>query len=67
MPPRKIPELSPRIAKAYATRTSKTLQRDLVELERLELIKRTAKGVSANREIILAFLPWRKALAPETT
>jgi hypothetical protein len=49
------------LAKAYATKSSKTLQRDLVELEyALELIKRTPQGVLANREIILAFLPWRK-------
>jgi Fic family protein len=62
----KIPELSPRLAKAYATKSSKTLQRDLIDLERkLGLIKRTAKGVLANREIILAFLPWRKTEPPE--
>lgn len=61
VPTSKIPELSPRLAKAYATRSSKTLQRDLIELEYgLGLIKRTPKGVLANREIILAFLPWRK-------
>ena len=61
VPPSKIPELSPRLAKAYATKSSKTLQRDLVELEyALELITRTPEGVLANREIILAFLPWRK-------
>ena len=35
VPPSKIPELSPRLAKAYATKSSKTLQRDLVELERM--------------------------------
>jgi hypothetical protein len=59
--PTKIPELSPRLAKAYATKSSKTLQRDLVELENaLELIKRTPEGVLAKRELILAFLPWRK-------
>ena len=66
VPIRKIPELSPRLAKAYATKSSKTLARDLAELELvLELIKRTPKGILANREIILAFLPWRKAAPPK--
>ena len=65
VPLRKIPELSPRLAKAYATRSQKTLQRDLIELVYgLELIKRTPKGVLANREIILAFLPLRKTGPP---
>jgi hypothetical protein len=62
----KIPELSPRLAKAYATRSSKTLQRDLFELQYiLDLIKRTPNGFVANREVILAFLPWRKSAPPE--
>lgn len=56
----KIPDLTPRLARAYATKTSKTLQRDLVVLEELGLIERGPQGVRAKREIILAFLPWRK-------
>ena len=59
----KIPELTPRQAKAYATKTSKTLQRDLGALEKLGLVERTAAGVRAKREVILAFLPWRKQKA----
>lgn len=53
----KINELTPRLAKAYATRSQKTLQRDLVELEKMGLIERTSDGVRARRETILAFLP----------
>jgi hypothetical protein len=44
----------------------KTLARDLAELELvLDLIKRTPKGFVANREVILAFLPWRKGAPSE--
>jgi len=61
----KIPELTPRQAKAYATKTSKTLQRDLGALEKLGLVERTPAGVRAMREVILAFLPWRKQRAED--
>jgi DNA-binding HxlR family transcriptional regulator len=44
-------------------RTGRTLFRDLKELEQTGLIERTAEGVRAKREIILAFLPWRKKTA----
>ena len=53
----KINELTPRLAKAYATKSPKTLQRDLVELEKMGLIERTPEGIRAKRETILAFLP----------
>jgi Fic family protein len=66
VPVGKIPELSPRLAKSYATKSPKTLNRDLVELELvLGLIRRTPKGFVANREVILAFLPWRKTAPPK--
>jgi hypothetical protein len=52
-----ITELTPRIAKAYANKTPKTLQRDLNVLSEMELIVREARRVRARREIILAFLP----------
>jgi len=64
VPVGKLAELTPRLAKAYAAKTSKTLQRDLGALEKLGLIERTPKGVRAIREIILAFLPWRNQAAP---
>ena len=61
----KIGELTPRLAKAYATKTPKTLQRDLIDLESMGLIERNSGTVRARREIILAFLPWRKHESPE--
>jgi Fic family protein len=61
----KIRELTPRLAKAYATKTPKTLQRDLLALETMGLIERAVEGIRAKREVILAFLPWRKKPATE--
>ncbi|MBU2464430.1 MAG: Fic family protein, partial [Candidatus Edwardsbacteria bacterium] len=58
--PQKIAELSPRLAKDYANKTYKTIQRDLNALEKMNLIERTADGVRAKKETILAFLPWKK-------
>jgi hypothetical protein len=46
------------------------LQRDLAAAEEMELIERKAEGVRARRELILAFLPWRRTEAkpnPTTT
>jgi hypothetical protein len=56
----KIAELTPRLAKTYAGISAKTLQRDLAAVEELGLIERKAEGVRAKRELILAFLPWRR-------
>ncbi len=55
-----IRELSPRLAREYNHKTDKTLQRDISALENLGLVLREPEGVRANREVILAFLPWRK-------
>lgn len=65
VPAGKVSDMTPRLAKAYVARTSRTLLRDLKELEQAGLIERTAEGVRAKREIILAFLPWRKQAVPE--
>ena len=54
-----IRELTSRLAREYATRTMKTLSRDLNALAEMNLIQRSGKKVRANREIILAFLPAR--------
>jgi hypothetical protein len=54
-----IPDLSPRLARGFAGKTPKTLQRDLGALERLGLIEREARRVRARREIIFSFLPLR--------
>lgn len=56
----KVTELTPRLAKAYARKTSKTVQRDLNELVQMGLITRDGRKVRARREVILAFLPLRK-------
>jgi Fic family protein len=59
----KVGELTPRLAKAYAGISAKTLQRDLATVEELGLIERKPEGVRAKRELILAFLPWRRVNA----
>lgn len=56
-----IRELSPRLAREYSHKTDKTLQRDLGTLEKLGLVERGQNGIRAKREVILAFLPWRKS------
>lgn len=60
-----ILELTPRLAKAYAGKTSKTLQRDIESLEEMGLVVKQRKTVRAKKEIILAFLPWRKRQEPD--
>lgn len=60
IPTNKMTELTPRLAKAYASKNTKTVQRDLNELERMGLVERQTGGFKAKRETILAFLPWRK-------
>ena len=59
-----IAELTPRLAKAYANKTPKTVQRDLNVLASMRLIEREPRRVRARRELIFAFLPLRK---PPTT
>lgn len=55
----KIPEISARMAQAYARRTYKTLVRDLNAMKDAELLTLNKKGYRARKEIILAFLPPR--------
>ena len=55
-----VTELSPKWAKSYANKTSKTVQRDLNLLVEIGLIVRETKRVRARRELILAFLPLRR-------
>lgn len=56
----KVRELTPRLAKAYATKTQKTVQRDLNALQELELIDRVGRRVRARREVIMSFLPLQR-------
>ncbi len=60
VPVAKVPELSARLARYYADKSAKTLQRDLLAVETMDLVERTPAGVRAHREVILAFLPWRR-------
>lgn len=53
----KLPEISPRLAAAYARKTRKTLSRDLNMLLKMELVIREKTGYRARKELILAFLP----------
>lgn len=53
--------LSPRVAEGYAGKTRRTLVRDLDALLQDGLIVKLGKGYSANRQLILAFLPPRRS------
>lgn len=55
-----IPELTPLLAKAYAGKTTKTVQRDLNQLEKMNLIAREGRKVRARAEIIFSFLPLQR-------
>ncbi len=61
VPLSEIPLLTPSIAQAYAQKTPKTVSRDLNALRDLGLIEVTRAGVRAKDEIILAFLPPKRA------
>jgi len=58
----KLREVSPRVAEAYATKTKKTLSRDLSALINMDLLELTAAGYRPKKEMILAFLPLRRDL-----
>ncbi len=53
----KIPEISTRMAAAYAKKTRRTMVRDINKLINMGLFERTKEGIRAKREVILAFLP----------
>jgi Fic family protein len=59
VPASQIPDISARLAKAYAKRTLKTLARDLNAVTESGLVIKTPKGYRARKELILAFLPQR--------
>ncbi len=54
-----IPVLDPRLARAYAQKTSKTLTRDLNAIRKMGLIERTPRGYLARKDIIRGFQPER--------
>ena len=57
VPKSEIPDLTPALARSYATRTEKTLTRDLNWLRDRELVLRTAQGYRARVECMQAFQP----------
>jgi Fic family protein len=57
--------LSPRLAREYANKNMRTILRDVEKLEQLGLLKRNGRQVSANQEVILAFLPTRVQPVPK--
>jgi Fic family protein len=63
----KIPEISPRSARAYATKTTKTIRRDINSILGMDppLIVSTPQGYVANVGIVSAFLPSRVAAGRE--
>ena len=52
-----VPTLTTRLAREYATKTSKTVRRDLNYLEEKKLITIRGHLVEPNRDVMLAFLP----------
>jgi Fic family protein len=54
-----IPDLSPRLAREYSSKTSKTLSRDINAVSAMGLVERDGRKVRARKELILAFLPAR--------
>lgn len=52
-----IENISPRVAVAYADKSSKTLRQDLQKLMDARLIVRDPNGYRANHDLVLAFLP----------
>ncbi len=57
-----VDQISPRVAKAYASMHPRTLIRDVKVLEEKRLLVREGKAVRANRELIASFLPTKAAL-----
>jgi Fic family protein len=53
----KVRHISPRIAEAYATKTNKTLTRDINALRKMGLVRKTPKGVRIRRDQIFKLLP----------
>jgi len=53
---KEIPDVSSALARAYAKKTTRTVQRDLNELERIGLLKRVDDGYQPNTDILIAFV-----------
>ncbi|HWN08999.1 MAG TPA: Fic family protein [Pyrinomonadaceae bacterium] len=57
-----LPLISPRVAKNYANKTTRTLIRDVEELHRMRLLQYDKGLIRARKEEILAFLPTQATL-----
>jgi hypothetical protein len=64
--PAMVRDLSPDLAREYAGKSSKTVQRDLGALMRMDLVERAPEGYKAKKEKLLAFLPWSKSFVPRS-
>ena len=62
-----LPDLTADLARAYASVSRRTLVRDVAALERMGLLMRNRGAVSADREQILASLPWRNRTSANRT
>jgi Fic family protein len=56
----KLADISPRVTRDYARKTSKAMTRDINILRNLGLIHVSSAGVEANLRVMLAFTPQRK-------
>ena len=56
-----IPLLNRELGLAYIGKSSRTILRDIEELKAIDLVNETESGITINQNIILAFLPIRKA------
>jgi len=61
VPKSRVRLLSPELATMYADKTDKTLTRDLNALHKMGLILVGQKGIRANTNVILAFMPAKAA------
>ena len=57
-----ITDLSPRVARDYASKHERTLGRDLDELEKLGLVEQEDGAYRAKTEVVLAYVPPSKAV-----
>lgn len=65
IPLNQLTEISPRVATAYATKTQKTLLRDLKTLMGLDLIESKDGGYKTKIGKVIALLPYRHIRPPE--
>ncbi|MCI0406313.1 MAG: Fic family protein, partial [candidate division Zixibacteria bacterium] len=63
VPLSKLQEITPRMARYYATKTLKTISRDVNVLVKMDLVEKTSEGARPKRETVLAFLPGRRIIS----